>query len=513
MENIIEKNQSFRDIMSLIMSGRRLIYIHHEDFERVDDFIMEAAKKRKIKKENLLEFNHAFGRVGFHYKTEVAETITDLATFLKKMANRITGGFVVLKDIHRELEDVKVGCLLKHIALSKKPEKFVVFIVSSILKIPQEIELYVSLVRIPMPEKDEIKAKVYEHLKSLKIGKKSRNDDYKEELDKILEANSVSLKGMTMRESIEIVNLAYTRNAGSLQNEKFRVVVNEEKEKKIQKSGLLEFVKIDVNEESIGGLLKLKEHLKNKAKIYSRIESAIKNKVDIPKGVLIVGVPGCGKSLTAKVTSSIFNTSLLRLDVGKMLGKYVGESEENLRKALEIAEAVSPCVLWIDEIEKAFSGIGTKCDGNGVTNRLFGNFITWMQENKLPIYVVATANDITMLPPEFLRKGRFDDKFYVDLPNKEDRREIFKIHFKMRDIDQFRNEDLDEFATSANNFSGADIESVVKQVKEKSFIDSDCKINSAFVQSIIKNSKIYSTKLIGDMRSRIEEFGFSSASS
>jgi len=509
MENIIEKNQSFRDIMSLIMSGRRLIYIHHEDFERVDDFIKEAAKKRKIKEENLLEFNHAFGKVGFYNKIKVGSTIMDLGTFLERMANRITGGFVVLKDIHRELEDVKVSSLLKHIALSKKPEKFVIFIVSGILKIPQEIELYVSLVRISMPEKNEIKSKFNELLDSLEVRRKSRDN---RELDEILEANSVSLKGMTMRESIEIVNLAYTKNAGSLQNEEFRVVVNEEKEKKIKKSGLLEFIKTDVNVDSIGGLHKLKEYLKNKAIIYSRIESAIKNKVDIPKGILIVGVPGCGKSLTAKVTSSIFNTSLLRLDVGKMLGKYVGESEENLRKALEIAEAVSPCILWIDEIEKAFSGIGKKGEGNGVTDRLFGNFITWMQENKLPIYVVATLNDITMLPPEFLRKGRFDDKFYVDLPKEEERKEIFKIHFKMRDIDQFRDEDLKKFAERTKNFSGADIESVVKQVKEKSFIDSNSKIDSTFVLSIIKNSKISSATLQNQISTSIDKFGISSAS-
>jgi SpoVK/Ycf46/Vps4 family AAA+-type ATPase len=141
-------------------------------------------------------------------------------------------------------------------------------------------------------------------------------------------------------------------------------------------------------------------------------------------------MPGCGKSLTAKATANLFQVPLLRLDIGKLMGKYVGESEENLRKAIRTAEAVSPCVLWIDELEKAFAGLGGSGGGSDVTTRLFGNFLTWLQEKDSAVYVLATSNDVSKLPPEFLRKGRFDELFLVELPDAEERRSIFEIHLK-----------------------------------------------------------------------------------
>jgi len=176
-----------------------------------------------------------------------------------------------------------------------------------------------------------------------------------------------------------------------------------------------------------------------------------------------------GKSLTAKATARLFNVPLLRLDIGKLLGKYVGESEENMRRAIGMAEAVSPCVLWIDEIEKAFAGVGDS-GGNEVTTRLFGYFLTWMQEKKSSVFVVATSNDISNLPPEFLRKGRFDEIFFVDFPNEEERKNIIELHLKKR---KKWNKSIDtiKLLKETNGYSGADIEAVIKDTIEKAFIN------------------------------------------
>ncbi|WP_339240029.1 AAA family ATPase [Geobacillus sp. FSL W8-0466] len=180
----------------------------------------------------------------------------------------------------------------------------------------------------------------------------------------------------------------------------------------IKKSGILEMIPLKESFDEIGGLDNLKEWLFNKSRVFKNMNKAIEYGVDIPKGVLVVGMPGCGKSLNAKATAHLFRIPLLRLDMGRLMGKYVGESEANMRKAIKLAEAISPCVLWIDELEKAFAGIGNS--GNTeVASRLFGHFLTWMQEKQSPTFVVATANDISNLPPELLRKGRFDEIFYV----------------------------------------------------------------------------------------------------
>ena len=178
--------------------------------------------------------------------------------------------------------------------------------------------------------------------------------------------------------------------------------------------------------------------------------------VDIPKGIMIVGMPGCGKSLAAKAAAKLFEIPLVRLDIGRLLGKYVGESEHNMRRALKLAEAISPCVLWIDEIEKAFSGVGESGGGSDVTTRLFGQFLTWMQEKENTVFIVSTANDISKIPPEFLRKGRFDELFYVDFPGVEERKQIIEIHLKKRNK---WNKDLDviSLAKKTEGYNGADL--------------------------------------------------------
>jgi SpoVK/Ycf46/Vps4 family AAA+-type ATPase len=231
----------------------------------------------------------------------------------------------------------------------------------------------------------------------------------------------------------------------------------EEKIQVIKKTGILEFIKSDYSIKDIGGLDNLKNWLLKRNNSWS--EQAKRYCIPAPKGVLVTGVPGCGKSLTAKAMSTIWQLPLLKLDFGKVFSGLVGSSEENMRRALATAEAVAPSILWIDEIEKGLSGLGSNGD-SGVSSRIFGQFLTWMQEKESPVFVIATANNISNLPPELLRKGRFDEIFFVDLPTKQERIDIFKIHLLKRnkDITKF---DLNLLAEKTNGYSGAEIEQAI----------------------------------------------------
>ena len=258
--------------------------------------------------------------------------------------------------------------------------------------------------------------------------------------------------------------------------------------------------------EDIGGLENLKEWLVRKAKVYKNMNTARAYGVDMPKGVLIAGVPGCGKSLSAKAVAKLFEVPLLRLDMGRLMGKYVGESEGNLRKAISLAEAISPCVLWIDELEKAFAGIGGNGGGAEVTTRLFGNFLTWMQEKESPTFVVATANDITKLPPELMRKGRFDEIFYVGLPDEEERKRIFEIHISKRRSQDLNGIRVIDLVKKSKGFSGADIESVVKDAVESAFADGKNSIETQDIISAISNTHSLSEIMKEDLDKMTKEY-------
>ncbi len=232
-----------------------------------------------------------------------------------------------------------------------------------------------------------------------------------------------------------MVDMAMSRNGTLGENDNQMIL--EHKRQIVKKSGVLELVDSDINIDQIGGLNKLKKYLRNKALIRKNRNEAKTYGVTMPKGIFLVGMPGCGKSLTAKATATLFNELLLKLDMGTLMGGKVGDSEKNLRKAIEIAEAAAPCVLWIDEIEKGFAG--SKNDENAYLRRMFGYFLSWLQDNKSDVFVIATANNLDTLPPELKRKGRFDNMFFVDLPDKDECKAIFelKINKKYEDIYKF----------------------------------------------------------------------------
>jgi len=240
-----------------------------------------------------------------------------------------------------------------------------------------------------------------------------------------------------------------------------------EKQQIIRKSGLLEYCATDENFANVGGLGVLKDWLARRSIAFTNEARAFG--LPFPRGILILGVQGCGKSLCAKAVSNLWQLPLLRFDMGRMFGSLVGSSEENVRRAIAVAESVAPAILWVDEIDKAFAGSqGSGATDGGTTARVFGTFLTWLSEKTAPVFVVATANDISQLPPELLRKGRLDEIFFVDLPSPAERREIFGIHInkRKRDATKF---DLETLVAQSGEFSGAEIEEAINSALYDAF--------------------------------------------
>ncbi|WP_022954626.1 AAA family ATPase [Leucothrix mucor] len=470
---------SLNKLASYVESYRPIIYMESFDFSSVDKMILEVSEGAKI-----YEYNDAGGNVDFETKHSIDDY--SINEFLSLFDNVKEGHTViVLKDIHEHLGDLKTIALLKAIALKTinlEGYEVTIFIVSTKLVVPVELEKLITVFDIPFPTVTDISKVIL---------------NYAEDMETIIDSKlvadlSVLLKGFTEFEIVQILNLAF-HNSGSIQEEDKKLIL-EEKEQIIKKTGLLEILNFKETVSDIGGLENLKKWLENKSYIYSKLEEATKFGVDVPNGIMIVGMPGCGKSLTAKATANLFQVPLVKLDVGKLLGKYVGESEANLRRAINIAEAISPCVLWIDELEKAFAGVGSSGSGNDVTTRLFGHFLTWLQDKESSVFVVATSNDISNLPPEFLRKGRFDEIFFVDFPNAEERRKIFEIHLKKRKKMNVKI-DTTELMQKTDKYSGADIESVIKESIEKAFINGEKELTTSDLVKEINDTTPISVSL------------------
>lgn len=473
--------KEFKNLLaSYIDALHPIIYINHFDFKVIDDTLSVIGSGV-----NIVEYNNALGIVDFNTKSPMMECSLDKFLLDNMDEGYENQTFIVLKDIHNALDDPKIIALLKRISednLYRENYNATIFIVSSKVVIPIELENYITVFDIPLPTNKEIVEIINNFKESL---------DLKVD-DNVLNDIALSFKGLNEFQIKQILNLAY--QDGGYIDEEDKYLILQEKEQFIKKSGMLEMVNFKESIDDIGGLENLKDWLYRKSKIFSQLDKAIKFGVDIPKGIMIIGMPGCGKSLTAKATARLFEIPLVRLDVGRLLGKYVGESEENMRRALKLSEAISPCVLWIDEIEKAFSGVGSEGGGNDVTTRLFGQFLTWMQEKENTVFIVATANDISRIPPEFLRKGRFDELFFVDLPNAEERRKIMEIHIKKRNK-WSRDIDIITLLKETNGYNGADLEAVVKDAIELAFINGEDKITTDDLIQAVKDTKSISSTL------------------
>lgn len=462
-------------LVRYIDAGFPIIYINTFEEDKVDSLISEISSGKEV-----YEWNETNGYIDFETKAPLQEDCSfERMLDQLKVPDLLDRKILVFKDIIPYLDEPRIVSKIKGLArmINQGVVEATIIIVSSVLVIPKDIEKYVTILEMDYLNTEEIKAVIHSFVKERRTHQVEAC---------LVEEFALAFKGLTEFEILNLLALSYADD-GELTRKDLRLIFDQ-KQQMIKKAGILEMIPLKETIDDIGGLENLKAWFIKKAKVYKNMNNAKKYGVDMPKGVLIAGVPGCGKSLNAKAAANLFEVPLLRLDMGRLMGKYVGESEGNLRSAIALAEAISPCVLWIDELEKAFAGIGGSGGGAEVTTRLFGNFLTWMQEKESPTFVVATANDITQLPPELLRKGRFDEIFYVGLPNKEEREKIFNIHIRKRRPQDLKNIRVKDLVSITEGFSGADIEGVVKDAIESAFAEDKVSIQTADVIDAIKDT-------------------------
>ena len=471
------------------LSHYPILYLLTHDDAEADELIADLDSERKI-----IEWNMARGLVDFRNKRPLLAWC-DLAAALEQLLDRddLDRHFLVIRDAHLGLRDsplavARLKALITQIRQDEEAE-VTVLLVSSEQFIPRELEKFITLFELPLPDEAAIRAIILEHAGAYGV----------QVADPALSQLALAFQGLSRYEIGQLINRGY--QADGLIGAKDIELVQAEKTQIIQKSGLLDMLPVRERLDDIGGLDQLKPWLEQKRNLLSDWPAARAFGVEPPKGVLIVGMPGCGKSLTAKVTAALFGLPLLRMDLGALMGKYVGESEANMRRAIAVAEAVSPCVLWVDEVEKAFVGIGGGGAGSEVATRLFGYFLTWMQEKTRQVFVVATANDISVLPPELLRKGRFDEIFCVDFPTEAERAAIFRVHLHKRKQSGPR-VDVAQLARRTEGYSGADIEAVVKEGIERAFIDGRAELTTERLLRVVESTQPLSVV----MKDKVEQY-------
>jgi ATP-dependent 26S proteasome regulatory subunit len=396
----------------------------------------------------------------------------------------------VLKDFHAFIGNTEITRRLRDLFVSLKMTYKTLIILAPLLKLPSELEKEITVVDYGLPDRDDLDVLLEGIIQKAKENPNLNVALSDLERDQILKA----AQGLTVNEAENVF-------AKSLvEKHKFDVdVILSEKEQIIRKSGILEYYPFSEQIGDVGGLDNLKEWMEKRTVSFT--EKARAFGLPEPRGVLLLGVQGCGKSLSAKAIGSLWRLPLLRLDVGRIFAGIVGSSEENMRKAIRVAESVAPAILWIDELEKGFSGTQSsgQSDG-GTTSRVFGTFLTWMQDKKAATFVVATSNDVTALPPELLRKGRFDEIFFIDLPSAEERADIFNIHLRKRkrNPEEF---DLKRLAAATPGFSGAEIEACVVDALYNAFDNEGKELTT----DAIVDAAHHTVPLAMTMRERIED--------
>ncbi|NWF58380.1 MAG: AAA family ATPase [Fischerella sp.] len=433
---------TFRDEFKLLLRARYpLIYIPTYEEERVEALIKEEATNQGNRPVYTWDFVDGYqgnpNDQGFGRRNPL-----QALEFLEKIPANAPGVFV-LRDYHRFLEDVAIARKLRNLARLLKSQPKNIVLLSPRVAIPDDLTEVLTVVEFPLPSATEIRAEVERLL--LATGHSPSG--------KFLDDLVRSCQGLSMDRIRRVLSRAIATH-GELLSEDVDLVL-EEKRQTIRQTQILDFIPATEQISDIGGLDNLKDWLLRRGGAFT--ERARQYGLPHPRGLLLVGIQGTGKSLTAKAIAHHWHLPLLRLDVGRLFAGLVGESESRTRQMIQVAEALAPCVLWIDEIDKAFSGLGSKGDA-GTTSRVFGTFITWLSEKNSPVFVVATANDIQALPPEMLRKGRFDEIFFVGLPTQEERKAIFNVHLSRLRAHNIKSYDIDRLAYETPDFSGAEIE-------------------------------------------------------
>jgi MoxR-like ATPase len=444
------------EIETLIRARYPLLYLVTSEELRAVEAMLDIAQRRQKK---VFEWSCSTGIVpsGVSIQSQKSRNLAtkDPLLALDHVIEQVEPAIYLFKDFHPFLtkSNVAVTRRLKEIALHLKNSFKTIVLISPVLEIPVELEKEVTVLNFPLPTREDLAELLDSILADVKQLKQVAICLDEAGRERLLQA----ALGLTLGEAENVFAKIIVKDQRLSADDVGEVFA--QKQQIIRKSGLLEYCATEETFSHVGGLAMLKDWLNKRSVAFS--DEARAFGLPAPKGILLLGVQGCGKSLCAKAVSSLWQMPLLRFDMGRMFGSFVGSSEENVRRAISVAESVAPAILWVDEIDKAFAGSQSSGGSDGGTAaRVFGTFLTWLSEKSAPVFVVATANDISQLPPELLRKGRFDEIFFVDLPIVEEREEVFRIHLarRGRDPGQF---DIQALAGSCRDFSGAEIEEAV----------------------------------------------------
>lgn len=428
----------------LLRARYPVIYISTAEEERVEQAILTGVQS--LGNRNVYFWDFVEGYQGNPNDHGVARrNPLQALEYIEKLPETVAAVFV-LRDFHRFIEDVAVSRKLRNLSRRLKSQPKNVVLLAPLVQIPQELAEVVTVIEFALPDVGEIAQEITRLLGSLNTTLAPKD------LDMLVR----SCQGLSL-ERIRRVLARGIAASGTFRAEDVDLVL-QEKRQTIRQTQILDFYPAKEQISDIGGLDNLKDWLLRRGNAFS--EKARQYGIPYPRGLLLVGIQGTGKSLTAKAIAHHWHLPLLRLDVGRLFAGLIGESESRTRQMIQIAEALAPCILWIDEIDKAFSGADGRGDA-GTSNRVFGTFITWMAEKTSPVFVVATANNIQALPPELLRRGRFDELFFVGLPSQEERQAIFEVHLGRLRAHNLQGYDMTRLAYETPNFSGAEIEQAI----------------------------------------------------
>ena len=431
----------FNDELTLFLKARYpIIYITTIEEERVEYVIRKTIKTNLNR--SVYNWDFVDGYTNNPNNEGFAKRNPLQALELVEKLNPETPALFLLRDFHRFLTDLSISRKLKNINRILKLQPKTIIIIGSELTIPKELQELITVLQFQLPLETEINQELNRLITSLNLNIETT----------LFESLNRACQGLSL-ERIRRVLSKIIATYKTIDNNSISVLLNEKKQI-ISQTEVLEYWVVNEKITNLGGLNNLKEWLKKRKTAFSL--QAANYGLPTPRGLLLIGIQGTGKSLTAKSIANEWQLPLLKLDVGKLFGGIVGESEARLRQMINVAETISPCILWIDEIDKAFSNIESKGD-SGTSNRVLATFISWLSEKTKPVFVIATANNIDLLPLEIIRKGRFDEIFFLDLPKKNEREDIFKIHLQEFRPNSWELFDYPKLAKLSESFSGAEI--------------------------------------------------------
>lgn len=431
----------FNDELNLFLKARYpILYINTIEEDRIEYIIRKNIKTNLNR--SIYTWDFVDGYTNNPNNEGFAKRNPLQSLELIEKLNSETPAIFLLKDFNRFLNDLSISRKLRNISRILKLQPKTIIILASDLNIPVELKDLITILEFKLPFEDEIKHELTRLIKSLGI-------EISNELFEILIQTCQGLSLERIRRVLSRIIATYK----TIDENSISVLLSEKKQI-IKQTEILEYYSVTEKIDNLGGLDNLKEWLKKRQTAFSL--QALNYGLPTPRGLLLIGIQGTGKSLTAKAIANDWKLPLLKLDVGKLFGGIIGESESRLRQMINLAETISPCILWIDEIDKAFSNVDSKGD-SGTSNRVLATFTSWLSEKTHPVFVISTANNIDLLPLEIIRKGRFDEIFFLDLPKKDERKEIFQIHLQDFRPNSWKSFNYLKLAKYSESFSGAEI--------------------------------------------------------